>query len=410
MQNDAPNSPLAQVEVIESADPKLGELNRLRQENALLRDQANRPRSLTELVLSTDLKPEFFRRLATYLILDKKAWDEFMGRCEVIAKANLYGHKTKESVATAALKGMDMGLGFMESLDKIKMIFGTPTIGGPKAKALIDQRVPENKNVCVESTEEKCVWILRRPGKEEKEFTLTFEQVKHLEQENDLWKTYRRRMLKWNCFSEGAQEIYGDVLGDLYLTEELKGAPPAGTTSSRSPQSRTSAPKSTKPKPKKNGLTDKRRESLNKVLHRTTLLMDPDWVTEIHADDEARFRETRKLVYESVCQTVLEFVPDTITPAQAKLIETRLNARAKKWKAVLQAIEANAEAAEPEDLEAMRRELWVGAWKTEAKCAPEPKMLASADDALADKMLAGLAKNLRRIQAQNPDGQEEEKD
>jgi len=147
---------------------------------------------------------------------------------------------------------MDMGMGFMESLDKIKVIHGTPTIRGPKAKALIDQRVPENRNECVESTDEKCVWVLRPPGRPEKEFVLTLDEVKHLASKNGLWKTYPRRMLKWNCFSEGAQEIYGHVLGDLYLTEELEGSDPAAVK----PRSRTTGGKD-KPKSKGDKVTKK---------------------------------------------------------------------------------------------------------------------------------------------------------
>lgn len=397
----------ANVEVLRPGGPTNDtvELDRLRREIAALREQANHPRSLTELVLATDVAPEFFRRLATYLVLDKPAWDEFMSRCAVIASAQMYGHKKSETVAAAALKGMDMGMGFMESLDKIKVIHGTPTICGPKAKALIDQRLPGNRNECTESDDEKCIWIMRRPGREEKIFELTYEEVKHLADRNDLWNTYPRRMLKWNCFSEGAQEIYGDVLGDMYLTEELDGAPLPSTETKSAPKRNRKSSKKSPSKTSKNGLSDEQREALQKSLHEATLHMDTEWPHGITKRQQTRFTKTRTLLFEGACQGALEFVPDHIEPDQAKLVRAVLDGRSAKWRTVLSAVYALAELAQPDGVEKARRDIWTEAWKAEAGSKPTPKALAAADAALADKMLAGLKQSHERLKAQKKDGE-----
>jgi len=166
-----------------------------------------------------------YREIAARVVIDDRAFGAFMHRCEMLAASAIYGHKSAETVAVAALKGMSMGYDMITSLTLIKVIHGTPSIRGPQALALIKNRVHkgENGDECIESTPDRCVWVLRRPGHPERTFTLLRSQIPEAQiAKNSLWKAYPARLLKWQCYSEGAQEIYADVLLGTALSETVE--------------------------------------------------------------------------------------------------------------------------------------------------------------------------------------------
>jgi hypothetical protein len=144
-----------------------------------------------------------------------------------VCSSGLYGFKNREadhaSVRMVALKGFAMGMDLPRALETIKVIHGMPTIRGPQALHLIRERTRGAILDCVESTEERCEWKLARPGARAKTFCATREEVGRagLPDRNDLWNRYPKRMLKWHAFSEGAQELFGDVLMGCYITEEI---------------------------------------------------------------------------------------------------------------------------------------------------------------------------------------------
>ena len=167
-----------------------------------------------------------YRALADQLMLDEHAWNQFFNRCKCFAAAGMYGHKTPETVAAAGLKGMSLGMSFMEALDRIKVIKGTPVIRGSAAINHIHERCAGAKCRCISSTDTEAVWRMERPGWETREFRYTWEQAVNsgIVKRNDVYKAYPARCLKWQAASEGAQEMFGDVLGGLYFQEEIEGA------------------------------------------------------------------------------------------------------------------------------------------------------------------------------------------
>jgi hypothetical protein len=149
-------------------------------------------------------------------MLDDAAWQSFMRRCVVICKAGVYGHKSPETVAVAALRGMSLGLGFMESLDAVKVIHGTPQIRGAQAVALVRSRLPGAQLECVTHDDKRnteAVWKMARPGEDAKVFRVTLEDAKRAGlTKSQTWTKYPDRMLKWWAASQGCQELFGDVL------------------------------------------------------------------------------------------------------------------------------------------------------------------------------------------------------
>jgi hypothetical protein len=144
-----------------------------------------------------------------------------------ICTSGMYGYKDSPqgnaAVRMVAMKGFAMGMDMLKSLEVIKVIHGTPTIRGPKALDLIRERTRNATLDCTESTSTTCTWLLGRPGEQPKAFTKSRDQVDRakLAEKNPLWNTYPERMLKWHTFSEGAQELFGDVLSGCYITEEM---------------------------------------------------------------------------------------------------------------------------------------------------------------------------------------------
>ena len=167
-----------------------------------------------------------YRALADQLMLDENAWRQFFGRCKCFAEAGLYGHKRPETVAAAGLKGMSLGMSFMEALDRIKVIKGTPVIRGSAAINHIHERCAGAKCRCIKSTDTEAVWSMERPGWEAREFRYTWAQAESsgIVKRNEVYKLFPARCLKWQAASEGAQEMFGDVLGGLYFQEEIEGA------------------------------------------------------------------------------------------------------------------------------------------------------------------------------------------
>jgi hypothetical protein len=181
------------------------------------------------MLLAHSDNAEFNVRLANYIAFSQEAMEGFMKVCESFARVEAYGHKQAGTVLLAALRGMAMGMPFMEALEKICVIHGRPSIRGPAAKARIDTVHPGHAE-CIESTDKVCKWHFTRTYKNgtsiEKTFERNIEAFTHLlnsEKGGRSWRTYPARMLKWNVYGEGAQEIYGDVLGGLYMAEEMEG-------------------------------------------------------------------------------------------------------------------------------------------------------------------------------------------
>jgi hypothetical protein len=160
--------------------------------------------------------PNNYKDFADRVMLDDAAWQSFMRRCVVICKAGVYGHKSPETVAVAALRGMSLGLGFMESLDAVKVIHGTPQIRGAQAVALVRARLPGAQLECVTDDDKRhteAVWNMARPGEDAKAFRVTLEDAQRAGlTKSQTWTKYTDRMLKWWAASIGCQELFGDVL------------------------------------------------------------------------------------------------------------------------------------------------------------------------------------------------------
>jgi len=210
---------------------------------------------------------DYYRRLAATLVVNGDLWDQFQVRCRAMAAARAYGHKQWETVAATVMKGYSLGMGFMESMTKLRFLDGNPVLRGSSAVAHIHAVVPESFCRClttilrrdmaeaVEGDEgfrqghtetvqwllerypdvwqgdrldesEVSVWLMGRPGWDDMTYIYTRDQAEDSGLlEGDFWHRFPERSLKWQTASTGTQEMFGDVLEGLYLAEEFDHGP-----------------------------------------------------------------------------------------------------------------------------------------------------------------------------------------
>ena len=172
-----------------------------------------------------------------------------------VAAAGMWGYKSADEALVAVLFGLQLGMGAVEALSKIKVLHGTPTLRGPAAVAHIRSlggridcitgsiaRMASDRGQDLaeflvypalisaieahgEDPEKVSVWRTERDGHERIFwYGLQLAHDAGLTERNAVWRAYPSRMIKWQAASEAAQEIYGDWLLGAYFTEEMEGS------------------------------------------------------------------------------------------------------------------------------------------------------------------------------------------
>lgn len=314
---------------------------------------------------------------AQQLVFNRELRAQYHEACEDVCAAGLFGYKKDDrdlaKVKTIGLKGFAMGMDFLRALETIKIIHGMPTIRGPQALHLVRERTRGATLECEESSDSRCVWLLGRPGATPKHFTGTREQVEraNLPNKNSLWNVYPSRMLKWHTFSEGVQELFGDVLMGCYLSEEIhleaqfdrdqtqiaeeserqraKGTSRGNRRSKPKPQTPATTPESAgapatppeKPAPAPPAerkadpapATQEQRQAIGSRITEMAKLTGARWPTEEMADDQRRliekeWKDARTAVWDTACGNALEGeIPSvkSMTEDQAKLLIAELD-------------------------------------------------------------------------------------
>jgi len=317
---------------------------------------------------------------AQQLVFNPELRAQYHETCKDICVSGLFGYTDKEKdiakVKTIGLKGFAMGMDFLRALETIKIIHGMPTIRGPQALHLVRERTRGAVLECVESADDRCVWRLGRPGTQPKQFTGTREQVERAElpARNNLWNVYPARMLKWHTFSEGVQELFGDILMGCYLSEEInleaqferdldravESSEKNGRTRGKSPKqgkqtkaagkgdkqrargnaegSGSNASGSSQPprEPEKTESKPCSKEQRQAVIAKSTelaKLLGARWPTEDMADEqrpliEKEWRDTRARIWEQACANALQGelpAADSITSQQATALIKELS-------------------------------------------------------------------------------------
>lgn len=134
-----------------------------------------------------------------------------------------------EAVMIAIMHGMEVGLTPMMALQKIAVINGRPTIWGDGALGLVrGSGLCEYVTEKIEGMGDKrvAICIAKRKGEPDpiqRRFSVDDAKRASLWDKGGPWKQYPERMLQMRARAFALRDGFADVLGGLYLTEELQG-------------------------------------------------------------------------------------------------------------------------------------------------------------------------------------------
>jgi hypothetical protein len=133
------------------------------------------------------------------------------------------GVRSTEATFLIIQKGRELGIPATEALSKIAVISGKPVCGGELILGLIKSRVGADAVIVEESDSEKCTVSYARPGWDKRRsFTFTMDDARKAGLAGkDIWKQYPANMLRWRCVSIVGRMEFADVIGGLYVAEEL---------------------------------------------------------------------------------------------------------------------------------------------------------------------------------------------
>lgn len=142
------------------------------------------------------------------------------------------GLDTPEKAMIAIMQGMEVGMTPMASLQRIAVVNGRPTIWGDGAMALV-----RGSGLC-EYVREKidgrddaraAICTVKRRGEAEevsRRFSVADAKKASLWGKQGPWQQYPERMLQMRARAFALRDVFADVLGGMYLREELEDTAP----------------------------------------------------------------------------------------------------------------------------------------------------------------------------------------
>lgn len=129
---------------------------------------------------------------------------------------------TVPKVLFAMWKCQELGLPFLEGSSNMAVINGKVTLQGSLMLALINQSGKCKKMVIEEKPDYCTVYMSRRDYENEYTFKFSLEDAKKAGLLNkEIWKSYQSFMLKWRAVSGCARTVFPEIIGGLYVPEEI---------------------------------------------------------------------------------------------------------------------------------------------------------------------------------------------
>lgn len=135
--------------------------------------------------------------------------------------------KTPEKVMVAILHGMEIGLKPMQAIQRIAVINGRPSLWGDAALGLVrasSLMASIKEGVSGEGNARFASCTVARKGEDpvSRSFSVQDAITAGL-WGKDIWKKYPDRMLSMRARGYALRDVFPDVLGGMYLAEELQG-------------------------------------------------------------------------------------------------------------------------------------------------------------------------------------------
>ncbi len=133
------------------------------------------------------------------------------------------GITNRYQIAAVVMKGYELGLSPMYSLEQIGLVNGKPVVQSQGLTAIIQAAHGAGAIRPIERTNEHAIVEMRRDGQEPCRFqwTMADAQKAGLANKTGPWSQYPRAMLYWRAVAEGARVYFADTIAGLYLPEEM---------------------------------------------------------------------------------------------------------------------------------------------------------------------------------------------
>lgn len=162
------------------------------------------------------------------IVLAGETYAALKDQAELLVKSGFLpgSIKTPEQALAVAMKGHEVGMGFMQSFSHINVISGKPCISAEGMNYLIRKNFPKARIAFLERTDAVCkIKVRRNPDEDASEFSFSMDDAKRaMLLANPSWQKYPRAMLFARCFSEMARTVFPDALGGISYTPEEMGA------------------------------------------------------------------------------------------------------------------------------------------------------------------------------------------
>lgn len=149
---------------------------------------------------------------------------------DLVAKSGMAprGMEKPEAITVAILHGLEVGLTPLMALQRIAVVNGRPTIWGDAAMGLVRASgLCEYAREAIKGDGEKMVAVCEVKRRDEtesakREFSVEDAKKAGLWGKQGPWTQYPKRMLQMRARAFALRDTFADVLGGLYLREEIE--------------------------------------------------------------------------------------------------------------------------------------------------------------------------------------------
>jgi hypothetical protein len=130
---------------------------------------------------------------------------------------------TPQAVALVMLKGNELGLGVMASLDRIHIVEGKPTLSAQLIKGMCQSSPSCEYFMLVEASNEAATFETKRRGEPQPArmtYSMKEAELAGLTRKTN-WRNQPRAMLCNRCIAELGRMVYPDVVANIYTPDEL---------------------------------------------------------------------------------------------------------------------------------------------------------------------------------------------
>lgn len=155
---------------------------------------------------------------------NKDNWIAIREQAEAVKKAGLLPQAMSAEQATIIiLKGQELGIGTMRSLEGLYVVNGKIGMSANLVMGLIRERCPKAKIVVKRKDNKGCVIEAERPGQAPETFQF-LEADAHaagLIKPNSPWVKFPANMYWSRCVTQLGRQLFSDIIGASYTPEEL---------------------------------------------------------------------------------------------------------------------------------------------------------------------------------------------